>query len=81
MEKQRMTADEMEQLFDAGDMSYLDYFNLESAHCPDIAKESVSVELPVWMIDLLDKKAKQSKISRQTIIKQLLDNQLRETTV
>jgi len=81
MKDNKITAEEMEQLFDEGDMRYLEYFDLESAHRPDLEKESVKIELPAWMVDSLDKEAERSKISRQSVIMHLLESYLRKASV
>ncbi|MDR0853036.1 MAG: hypothetical protein LBN34_01575 [Clostridiales Family XIII bacterium] len=54
MKEKTMTAEEMEKLFDEGDMRYLDYFDMENAIRSDDNQEKVTLSLPQWMSDSQD---------------------------
>jgi hypothetical protein len=78
MKQKTMNAEEMEKLFDEGDERYLEYFDLNSAHHPDLEGHKVNVVLPDWMIRSLDSEAERLGITRQAIIKVWLDEKLRD---
>jgi hypothetical protein len=72
----KMTAEEMERLFDEGDMRYLEYFDLDNARRPGLEQQKIYVSLPNWMIHSLDDEAERLGITRQAIIKLWLDERL-----
>jgi hypothetical protein len=71
-----MTAEEMEHLFDEGDMRYLEYFDLSKTTRPDLVQEKINISLPSWMVSSLDEEARRVGVTRQAIIKLWLDEKL-----
>jgi hypothetical protein len=72
-----MKAEEFDKLFDEGeDISHL--LDLSSSRKPNLEQKRVNVDLPVWVVNQLDREAKRVGVTRQSIIKmwiaQRLDN-------
>lgn len=72
-----MKAEEFDKLFDDGeDISHL--LDLSSSRKPNLEQKRVNVDLPVWVVNQLDREAKRVGVTRQSIIKmwiaQRLDN-------
>jgi hypothetical protein len=81
MEQQKMTAEEMERLFDEGDMRYLEYFDLSTARRPGLEKQSVSVDLPAGLVNKLDQEAKDTGVPRHEIVVRALSNYFQKVAV
>ncbi len=62
---QRITAEEFDKRFDEGEdvSSYLDFSN---------SSKKVNVDLPLWMVQGLDREAKRRGIPRQALMKTVL---------
>lgn len=71
----KITAKEFDELFDSGaDISeFVDY---NKAIRPNLAQKKVDLDLPVWMIEKLDKEASRLGVVRQAIIKMFLAQNL-----
>lgn len=71
-----MKAEELDQKFDEGE-AVLEYFDLGTARRPGLKTERVSGDLPVWMLEALDREAHRLGVHRQVVIKtwlaQILD--------
>jgi hypothetical protein len=75
-----MTAEEMETLFDEGDMRYLEYFDMENAVRLGDEQEKVTLSLPGWMASSIDDEARRLGITRQAVIKTWLDEKLQDVS-
>ncbi|MEW6409728.1 MAG: CopG family antitoxin [Nitrospirota bacterium] len=63
-----MKAKEFDKRFDEGkDISK--YLDVSKARKPKQEQKRVNVDLPIWMIHLLDKEARRLGVPRQSIIK------------
>ncbi len=73
--KKSLAAEELDRKFDAGEdiSEYLDFDNTR----PLNREKRVNVDLSVWMLNALDREAERLNISRQAVIKTMLDAQLR----
>ena len=73
--KKSLPAEELDRKFDAGEdiSEYLDFDNTR----PLNREKRVNVDLSVWMLNALDREAERLNISRQAVIKPMLDAQLR----
>jgi hypothetical protein len=71
-----MTAEEMERLFDEGDIRYLEYFDLSKVRRSDPEQEKISISLPGWMVSSLDEEARRVGVTRQAMIRLWLDERL-----
>lgn len=72
-----MKAEEFDKLFDDDeDITHL--LDLSSARRPNLEQKRINVDLPIWMVNQLDREAKRVGVTRQSIIKmwmaQRLDN-------
>lgn len=70
-----MKAKEFDKLFDE-EMDITEYLDLSNAKRPEQAQKRVNVDFPLWMIKLLDKEAKRLGVTRQSIIKVWVAEQL-----
>lgn len=62
-----MTADELERRFDAGeDMSA--YFDWDSLERPNLGTKRVALELPVSVVEDLDRQARELGVTRHALI-------------
>lgn len=71
----KITAKEFDTLFDNSDdiSQFIDY---SKAHRPNLAQKRVNLDLPLWMIEKLDKEAKRLGVARQAIMKMFLAQHL-----
>ena len=72
-----MKARQLDKLFDDNQKDILDHFDVSKASRPNLAKERVNVDFPVWMIDDLDKAATTMGVTRQAVIKIWLAERLK----
>ena len=72
-----MKAKTIDKKFDDGTDDILQHFDLTKASRPNIEKERVNVDFPVWMIGDLDKVAASMGVSRQAVIKIWLAERLK----
>ena len=77
----RISAEELDRLFDEGKEDVLQYFDLSKARRPNLETRRVNVDLPEWMIAALDAEARQRGITRQAMIKTWLFDKIRENTI
>ncbi len=75
-----MKAKQLDKLFDDNQKDVLDHFDVSKATRPNLAKERVNVDFPVWMIDDLDKAAATMGVTRQAVIKIWLAERLKSET-
>ena len=71
-----MKAKEFDEKFDAGEEEIIAVLNLSTAVRPNQIQKQVSVDLPVWMINSLDREARRIGLTRQSIIKMWLAEKL-----
>ena len=74
--KTKTTAKNLETKFDAGE-DVSDYFDFSKATRPGHAKSRVNVDMPVWMIQKLDRLAGRHGLARQALIKHWLADRLK----
>ncbi len=72
---EKISAEEFDRKFEAGE-EILQYFDLENATRPN-KSQRLTLDLPGWTVAALDKEARRIGITRQALIKTLLDNGLR----
>ncbi|MCL4546389.1 MAG: BrnA antitoxin family protein, partial [Deltaproteobacteria bacterium] len=61
--------------FDNGE-SIIDYLDLKNIRKPNLELKRINIDIPVWIVESLDKEAKRIGISRQAIIKMWLAEHL-----
>jgi hypothetical protein len=75
MNKQSLPAEELDRLFDEGaDMT--PYLDLSKARRPGRELQRVNVDFPPWMVNAMDKEASRLGVSRQALIKFVMDSHL-----
>jgi hypothetical protein len=74
-----MNSSDFDQRFDAGE-SVLDALDLSGAGRRRLEQKRVNVDIPVWMIDQLDREASRLGVTRQSIIKVWLAERLEQRT-
>lgn len=74
--KKKISAEDLEQKFDEGE-DVLEYFETENMRRPNKIQR-ISLDIPDWMLVLLDNEAARLGIPRQAVIKVILDGSLRK---
>ena len=72
-----MNSSDFDQRFDAGE-SVLEALDLGGARRRRLEQKRVNVDIPVWMIDQLDREASRLGVTRQSIIKMWLAERLEQ---
>jgi predicted DNA binding CopG/RHH family protein len=73
--KKRLSAEELDRRFDEGE-DITGYLNLESARHINLESKRVSVDVPAWMVQAIDRQADMIGVSRQAFIKFTLHEKL-----
>jgi hypothetical protein len=74
-----MNSSDFDQRFDDGE-SVLEALDLDGARRRRLEQKRVNVDIPVWMIDQLDREASRLGVTRQSIIKVWLAERLEQRT-
>ena len=79
MSNEKITSENLEELFDEG-CDVTGFFDFDSAVVVEGRTETkrVNVDMPIWMVEALDKEAKRVGIGRQAVIKMWLAERLDE---
>ena len=72
-----ISAEELDRKFEAGE-EVLEYFNLDNPIKPN-RMQRLTLDLPSWTVSALDSEAGRIGITRQSLIKTLIDNGLRSS--
>ncbi|MCW5549220.1 MAG: hypothetical protein KIT44_09675 [Opitutaceae bacterium] len=72
-----MKAEELDEIFDRGD-DISPHLDLSTLRRPILEQKRVNVDLPIWMIQNLDRQAGLIGVTRQSIIKVWLSERIRE---
>ncbi|MDP1624447.1 MAG: CopG family transcriptional regulator [bacterium] len=70
-------ASDFDKKFDDGD-SVIEELDLSQARRPAEEQKRIDMEIPVWMLDALDREAKRLGVTRQSIIKVWLAERLEQ---
>lgn len=76
----KISAEEFDRIFDEGEEDIMEYLDLSSAVRVNRQVRKVNVDMPIWMVEALDKEAKRVGIGRQAVIKMWLAERLDEET-
>ena len=71
-----MKAEQLEHIFESG-ADLLPHLDLSSARRPNLEQKRVNVDLPLWMIENLDREADRVGVTRQSLIKVWLAERLK----
>jgi len=80
MKRKYITATEFEEKFES-DKDLTSYLDLDEALRPGMEQKRVSVDLPIWMVQKLDKVAKRLGVTRQSVIKVFISEKLKEESL
>ena len=70
-----ITTNEQDKKFDDGE-DVMEYMDLTSIKRPNLEQKRVNLDMPIWMIEKLDKEAKRLGVARQAIMKMFLSEAL-----
>ena len=70
-----ISAEEFDRRFDEGE-DMTPYLDMPSARRPGRELQRVNVDFPSWMVNAMDKEASRVGVSRQALIKFVMDNHL-----
>ena len=73
-----ISAEEFERRFDDGE-DITPYLDLSKATRPGRELQRVNVDFPSWMVSAMDKEASRLGVSRQALIKFVIDSHLQHT--
>ncbi len=71
-----LPAEELDRMFDAGE-DISEYIDRDSTRPLNAEIKRVNVDMPLWMLNALDREADRLNISRQAVIKTMLDGVLK----
>ena len=74
-----MKADQLDYVFNSR-ADLLPHLNLSTLRRPNLEQKRVNVDLPVWMIEGLDREADKLGVTRQSIIKIWLADRLKKVS-
>ena len=64
-----MKATEFDQLFDDDEEDIMEHLDLKNARRPNLEYKKISFEIPLWMLESLDKEAVRVGETRQSLVK------------
>lgn len=73
-----MKAEELDKIFDEGKEDILPYLDMTTLRRPNLDQKRVNVDLPIWMIQQLDRQADLIGVTRQSIIKVWLSERIKK---
>ncbi|WP_103668582.1 type II toxin-antitoxin system BrnA family antitoxin [Pseudanabaena sp. BC1403] len=71
-----MNAKEFDQKFDDGEEDIIEMLDLSKAKRPFSTQKRLTIDLPIWMIELIDREANRLGVTPQTIIQTSLTEHL-----
>ena len=71
-----ISSEDFDKLFDEDEEDIMEHLDVSSAHRPAREVRRVNVDLPIWMIESLDTEATRVGVTRQSIIKMWLAEQI-----
>ena len=74
----KISVEEFDRVFDEGEEDIMEYLDPSSAVRVNRRVRKVNVDMPLWMVEALDKEAKRVGIGRQAVIKMWLAERLDE---
>ena len=80
MKKSTIKTEDFDQKFENGE-DISQFLDFSGSLRPGQKQKRVNVDLPIWMIHLLDKEARKIGVTRQSIIKVWLADRLKETAL
>jgi hypothetical protein len=75
MKKQSLPAEELDRRFDDGE-DISEFMDWKNARRPGREAQRVNVDFPSWMVNAMDSEASRLGVSRQALIKFVMNNHL-----
>ncbi len=72
----RITAEELDRIFDEGEEDIVQYLDHESGIHINRPRQRVNVDFPTWMVLALDEEARRVGVTRQSVIKMWIAQRL-----
>ena len=79
MNKNKISAEEFDRLFDEGQDDITKYLDLKAANRPGREIKRINVDFPAWMVAAMDEEATHLGVSRQALIKFVMNSHLRNS--
>jgi len=79
MTRNKISAEEFDRLFDEGREDITKYLDLKAAHRTGREIQRINVDFPSWMVTAMDKEATHLGVSRQALIKFIVNSHLRNS--
>ena len=79
MDKNKISAEEFDRLFDEGREDITNYLDLKAARRSGREIQRINVDFPAWMVTAMDKEATHLGVSRQALIKFIVNSHLRNS--
>jgi len=79
MNRNKISAEEFDRLFDEGQVDITRYLDLKAASRPGRKIKRINVDFPAWMVAALDEEATHLGVSRQALIKFVMNSHLRNS--
>ncbi|MDR2891665.1 MAG: BrnA antitoxin family protein [Deltaproteobacteria bacterium] len=76
--KKSLPAEELDRMFDAGE-DISEYIDHESTRSLNREIKRINLDVPSWMLNALDHEAERLNISRQAVVKTMLDGAIRNS--
>lgn len=73
-----MKAEELDKIFDESKEDILPYLDMTTLRRPNLDQKRVNLDLPIWMIQQLDRQADLIGVTRQSIIKVWLSERIKK---
>lgn len=77
----KVNESELDRKFDNNKEDILEYFDLSNAKRINLEQTKIDLDLPVWMIQSLDREASRLGIARQAVIKTWLAERIEKEKV
>ncbi len=76
MNRNEISAEEFDRKFDEGREDITKYLDMSKARRPGLEAQRVNVDFPAWMVAAMDKEAARLGVSRQALIKFVMNAHL-----
>ena len=76
-----MKTQDFDKKFDDGQDDIIDHLDLSKAKRPGLKQKRVNVDIPMWMVESLDREAQRIGVPRQSLIKLWLADKLEQENI
>jgi hypothetical protein len=64
-----MKTEELDKLFDSGEVDITPYLDMSKAYRPDYEQKRININFPLWLLKKIDNEAGRIGVARQSLIK------------